>query len=377
MITKLKQQGYNLPDWNNSVLNVSATIAEYLGCVNHNKTLSVLQNELSRNYKNVVHMIFDGMGTHPLAINLDQTDFLRQNVLMELKSTFPATTTCATTSITSNKLPLEHGWFGWSIHYPDLLRNIDIYTQRDSQNGEIVQDYYKISNNQDYYFKHSKAKYQLNLVAPQYLEHCSTATNFHFDTMEEYFELIAQICNQQSPQFIYAYNPEPDYTMHEFGVSSNQAKEVICNISKRLNKLVQECSDTLFIVSADHGQIDIEGNVEFYLDTELNEMLLCPPYLDARTPCFRVKEGKKSEFATIFKQKYGKDFMLFSSQELIDAGFFGNRGDKQYLLGDYIAIGTYTHKLFLYKPQDDFVFKGHHTSLTEEMLVPLILLRSK
>ncbi|MBQ8772612.1 MAG: alkaline phosphatase family protein, partial [Clostridia bacterium] len=173
------------------------------------------------------------------------------------------------------------------------------YTQRDSQTGEIVQDYYKISSNQDYYFKHSKSKYQLNLVGPQYLEHCSTATNFHFDTMEEYFELIKQVCSQQEPQFIYAYNPEPDYTMHEFGVSSNQAKEVICNISKRLNKLVQECSDTLFIISADHGQIDIEGNVEFYLDTELNDMLICPPYLDARTPCFRVKEDKKVEFATI------------------------------------------------------------------------------
>ena len=105
-------------------------------------------------------------------------------------------------------------------------------------------------------------------------------------------------------------------------------------------------------------------------------MLECPPYLDARTPAFIVKEDKKQEFYEKFTQKYGDDFILFKSKELIDKGFFGNIGDKGYLLGDFISIGTYTNKILL-PFEDSTRFKGHHTSLTDEMLVPLILIGSK
>ena len=60
-------------------------------------------------------------------------------------------------------------------------------------------------------------------------------------------------------------------------------------------------------------------------------------------------------------------------KDLIKNGYFGRCGKYGHLLGDYIAIGTYTHKMFLsYEGMPRF--KGHHTSLTEEMEVPLILL---
>ena len=53
---------------------------------------------------------------------------------------------------------------------------------------------------------------------------------------------------------------------------------------------------------------------------------------------------------------------------------FGPIGDKGYLLGDFIAIGTDTHKIGWLTP-NQHKFLGHHTSLTEEMMVPLILLK--
>jgi hypothetical protein len=65
---------------------------------------------------------------------------------------------------------------------------------------------------------------------------------------------------------------------------------------------------------------------------------------------------------------------LFKSKELIEQGYFGETGEYGYLLGDYIAIGTYTHKQFI-SFENMERFKGHHTSLTEEMEVPLILLK--
>ena len=67
-----------------------------------------------------------------------------------------------------------------------------------------------------------------------------------------------------------------------------------------------------------------------------------------------------------------EDFILRKSQDLIDEGYFGPKGDMGYLLGDYIAIGTFTHKTAIMTPISH-KFKGHHTSLTEEMEVPLII----
>lgn len=142
-------------------------------------------------------------------------------------------------------------------------------------------------------------------------------------------------------QFTYAYLPEPDATMHDFGVSSPEAKAKINSINTELEKLYTHLDSTLFVITADHGQADIEGYVEFYKDKELNDMLKCPPYLDAKSPAFIVKKDKREQFEQAFKQKYGKDFSLFKSADLISQGHFGKAGDYGYLLGDYIAIGTY------------------------------------
>ena len=67
-----------LPDFDNSILNVSATLAEFLGCENKNTTLAILKKELQKNYKNIICICFDGLGIHPIGLNLPQDDFLRK-----------------------------------------------------------------------------------------------------------------------------------------------------------------------------------------------------------------------------------------------------------------------------------------------------------
>ena len=125
--------------------------------------------------------------------------------------------------------------------------------------------------------------------------------------------------------------------MHDYGVSSPEAKKIIESISQNLMALYENVEDTLFIITADHGQVDITDYVSLYEDEVLMNMLEIYPFLEARAPAFLVI------------------------------------GDKAGLLGDYIAVGTYTHKQALLTPVST-KFKGHHTSLTEEMEVPLILL---
>ena len=362
------------PNWKRSNLNISATLAEFLGAPNNNETLPILKKELAKDYKNVVFICLDGMGINPIKINLDKSSIIRRNIKQILTSTFPSTTTNATTALICNKQPLEHGWFGWSLHFKEIGCNLDIYLHSDSQTGEKIDYIYPIEDNSNCYFDNINSEYAITPILPIYVQTKSEDKKIVIENEIDLCNAIRKVCAREGKQFIYAYLPEPDSTMHEFGVSSKEAKIKIECINNEIEKLYNDLTDALIIITADHGQIDVSGYVEFYKDKEINDMLAYTPYLDARTPAFIVKNGKEKAFEQLFEKKYGEDFKLFKSSDLINQGYFGNSGNYGYLLGDYIAIGTYTHKQFI-SYENMPRFKGHHTSLTEEIEVPLIILK--
>ena len=366
-------KNFIFPDFNNSNLNITASIAKYLNCKNDKPTLKILDDELNKNYKNIVFICYDGLGIHPININLSDESILKKNIKQVLTSTFPSTTTNATRSLLSNMYPLEHGWFGWSLYFENINKNVDIFLNEEScSDAKIDSADYQIKI-EDYYFDRTNTDYQINSIFPKYVDVKNASNNHIFETLDDFYNNISTILNRNSKQFIYAYMGEPDSTMHEFGVSSKEANKLINEINNKTEELVKNSSDTLFIITADHGQVDIEGYVDFYHDEKLMSMLKIYPFLDARALAFKLKDNVNEEFVEYFNYTYSDDFKLYKASELVDMGVFGPYGDKAYLLGDYIAIGTFTHKTALLTPISH-KFLGHHTSLTEEMLVPLIII---
>ncbi len=364
------------PNYKNSVLNVSATLAEFLGCKNEIPTISVLKKELQKGYKNVVFICFDGLGINPLNKNVDEPNILTSNIKKEIKSTFPSTTTNATTSLLTNTYPLTHGWLGWSIYFESINKCVDIFLDRDNVTLEkltIAKKDRPISL-PEYYFYKADSDYKVSTVFPSYVSVKDELNNYVYDDKNSFVDSIVTVCKRKEKQYIYAYYPEPDATMHDYGVSSPEAKAKINEVVKIVEKIHKNTKNTLIVVTADHGQVDVEGYVEIYKDKEIMSMLKTYPYLEPRATAFKVKEECKEEFERIFKERYSKDFTLFKTQDLIDEGYFGI-GDKGYLLGDFIAVGTYTHKTMIFHENSNY-FKGHHTGLTEEMKVPLILINN-
>ena len=184
------------PNWSKSNLNISATLAEFLGSPNNNDTLPMLKEELSKEYRNVVFICFDGMGINPLKINLDEDAFLRRNIKDVLTSTFPSTTTNATTSLISNKYPLEHGWFGWSLHFDEINKNIDIYLHRDSQTGELIDYEYPIAESVEMYFENAKTDYEINTVLPPYVKVKNEDSKIPIENEIEMCDAIRKICSK-------------------------------------------------------------------------------------------------------------------------------------------------------------------------------------
>ena len=221
-----------------------------------------LKKELLKGYKNVVFICLDGMGINPIKINLDKGDLLRKNIKQVLTSTFPSTTTNATTALACNKLPLEHGWLGWSIHFDESDQNLDIYLHSNSQTGDKVEYEYPLYDNSDCYFNHANTDYEINSILPIYVKTKNTENRITISNEKELCSAVKEICAKDGRQFVYAYLPEPDSTMHEFGVSSQEAKEKL----KRIN---EEIDCEMFILSSCLYKEQAEEKISNFLKENL------------------------------------------------------------------------------------------------------------
>ena len=173
-------------------------------------------------------------------------------------------------------------------------------------------------------------------------------------TFDELCEGIKKaIQSSDKRKIISAYWTEPDHTMHYNGIHSTQAAVLIREINNRLEKMCADLHDTLVIISADHGGIDVD-------DILMNE----------------------HQFVHLFNKYYGEEFVLFTKEEFLQAHILGY--GKQHplidaMLGEYVAIATGTLSInYDSGKREKKLFKATHAGYTkEEMTVPLILVKCK
>ena len=163
--------------------------------------------------------------------------------------------------------------------------------------------------------------------------------------------------------------------MHDYGVSSKKAGEIIKYLNDKIELFIRNNQNTLLIITPDHGQTDIYEYIELYKDEALMKTLKVPLYLEPRACSFQVKEGEGENFLKEIK-KYKKDLKFYKVEDLIRKNYFGPKTDKLKLLGDYIATPRKDDKMILMSPKSPR-FKGHHTGLTKkEMILPLIIVEN-
>ena len=132
-------------DYNNSIVNLACSILEYFGAESEHSTLKEVDELLKYQYKNVVILLFDGLGVDTLQYHLSENVFFRKNLIKEYSSVFPPTTTSATTSIESGLTPLEHGWLGWSLYFSEINKIVNAFINTEKDTEIHVADYHVAS----------------------------------------------------------------------------------------------------------------------------------------------------------------------------------------------------------------------------------------
>lgn len=360
------------PNYKKSILNVSNTILAHYGVKHDYPVLKDLSKQLIGK-KHIMLMLLDGMGMNILK-NIDKKSILRQNVKQILTSVYPPTTVAATTSVLSGVPPYVHGHVGWTQYSRFEETNVTVFTNENADNESLPLK-------ENFREKHlafetilDKIK-QVNptLITKQLMP--SFAVGGYPSFQAQVDALIS--LNKEESSFSYTYHTEPDSTIHEYGVRNDTVKSLLLSLETEILRLKENLSkDSILIIIADHGLIDVEP-VPLYDQKDLLELLKRMPSIEPRSTAFFLKDGVHETFKKRFKKHFGSKFKLYRKQDIYKIGLLGY-GEKHPLLddfiGDYMAI---TKKRYFFTRTEENCFKAHHAGLSKkEMLVPLIIIKN-
>lgn len=357
------------PNYDSSILNITNSVINHFGVKPYHNTLPELDQYLEQGFRNVVVMVLDGMGVYNMRRALDEGSFFLSHLKAEISSVLPSTTTAATTTLQSGLSPAEHGWLGWSLYFPEVKDNVNIFPNTNSL-GEQAADYNLARTFMPY-------KNVVDLLREQGVDAHSVSAygTDPVDCVEEMMERVQEICEQEGRSYIYAYWAEPDHTMHATGVDSKETVDWINSLDEMVESLCMDLKDTLLVVTADHGQVNIDSQL-ILEHPGLMETLAHMPSVEPRCAAFAVKEGMEKQFEEEFQKAYGDDFLLFSKKEVLENGLFGPgipNARFEDFIGNYLAVSVSPKTLFD-TPEKCRMFVGSHAGMTrDEMTVPLIV----
>lgn len=354
------------------ITNLACSIEKYFDLTPKHNTLPYVDKLLEeKKPENVVVILLDGLGSRILDRSLDENAFLRKHKVKEITSVFPATTTAATSSMQTGLNPVEHGYLGWNIYMEPIDKVITIYMN--TEKGKEVPDQDFLNIKDQYYKLHT---------IPERIEEEKKGRGIElfpfqkdiYQGLDDMLEKIKNYTKEPGKKYIYAYNTEPDSTMHRLGPDSQEAKALIQERNDKIEALSKELDNTILFVIADHGHKKI-NNVYLEDYEDLFSLLKTTTSLEQRAVSFHVKDGKQDEFKKLFNQYFGQDFTLYTKEDVIESKLFGD-GEEHPLfrssLGDFIAIAEDSDKS-LVAPYDDVLYSQHAGYSDDEVYIPLII----
>lgn len=359
-------------DYDNSLVSLASSVLKYFGAQAKHSTLKEMDDLLAKGYENVVVMLFDGMGTAILDKHKEQSPFLRAHLIRKISSVFPPTTTAATTSIESGLMPSEHGWLGWTLWFDEIGKNVCVFPNTEYGTEEQAASF----NVGKTFIPHTTIEDEINSAGKAKAYFVSRHSKIKIDSVQEICDNVKNLCAQKGSKYIYTYWNQPDHDMHDFGTTDKSVAAQIEYIDKSVEELCKSLENTLVIVVADHGLVDV--NWKSLLDyPDIFECLTRVPSIESRAMSFFIKDGMKDVFKERFIHAFGDDYILLTHKEVIDSGIFGEgkfHSKFESFLGDYLAIATGNlciEPLAL----DEKPFVGMHAGLCDDELnVPFIVI---
>lgn len=325
-------------DKKQSLVNFSNSLLKKYTGKTYYKSIGEIDHLIKKHDK-ICLILMDGFGKTIQDETLSDKAYIKKHFLMEISSTFPPTTVAATNSLLSGRYPIETGWVGWTMHFNDINKQIELFTGKDVVSREDVFKREQINETLPYVdilkiIKEHNSDVTVNKIIPfPIVEHGPK-------TILQFFETIDKTIDKSEKEFTYAYFLEPDESLHKFGVKDLRIKNICEQIDEETEKICKAHKDTLFILIADHSHIDVKPIFLF----EYPDFIECLDgcfSLESRCANFRVKKGYEKKFIKLYKKYFYKYFDLVTKKEALKEQMFGpGTPNKQFVdsLGEFILI---------------------------------------
>lgn len=387
-INKLKNYLKKRDEINLDIVEVFKAIASFYN-VKVDKTDDIKEaDSYIKKTKHIIFILFDGFGYTKL-MSLNDSSILKQNLVREINTVNPTSTACVLTSLMSLSYPNEHGIYGWwdynkelDLSYFPVLFEERKTGQNLNKKGIKIEDIYKFEP----VFNKFKVKVNvyedINYINSDYTKMFSkNATRHSFRSIKDCFnKLVKNLEKEKSPTFNYIYIDGLDNLSHSYGVNSKEVSNIIAELEDGIKYTLNNLIDTSFIVTADHGQVDMTEMLYLNQNYDYSKYFYATPSIDTRCISFFVKDEYVSEFREKFLTEFGKDAILLTKDEVENLNLFGRDKfsyEAKNSLGEFIAVIVNNKFMICDKLElkDHMNTKGNHSGLTySETTVPLIVI---
>ena len=338
------------------------------------------------------------------------SNFLRKieedGVVSKLTSQFPSTTTAHVTTALTGETVYEHGLYEWFYYEPEVDDVITAFLFKEARTKGIETLKNRNIDPKSFLPKKSFFKDLLEngvkstVYQPSFINDstysttmCKDATVKGYDEYEDLFESLSNdLTNNNDKEYFYVYLHEIDSVAHEKGNSSEEFKEAVERFLKQLDAFYEKgeesFTDTIVMISADHGQVDTDlgtkhylnkmiPNIETYLMKNKNNELMSPAGY-CRDLFLHVKEDHLLTVKKIVEKELQNLVYVYTFDELKEKGFFGHPSKRmRERCGNLILLPKDNNHIWWY---EEGIFElsliGVHGGASKnEMEIPFLLYR--
>jgi hypothetical protein len=392
-----------------SLLNLPAAICRWLGIPTRgarpltDELLAACGPEVRR----VVLLVMDGLGWDMLGrylqLGLGQPwkERLPDGILSPLTSISPSTTSAALTTLWTGASPAEHGIAGYEL----WLREYGVVTNMILQSpmsfggdtgglrraGFRPETFLSVPSLGPHFLEYGVQPYAFmhTSIARSGLSemHLRQVNVYPFRSPGDLWIGLRDLMNERSGerQYIYAYWGDIDNLSHHFGPEDERVALEFDSFTRLLDEAclkglsAEARRDTLFILTADHGEVATPKLPRFDLrhHPEFTRLLHMAPTGENRMAYLFVRPGQVRAVREYVEATWPGDFDLVPSTQAIRAGLLGPGLPHPRLadrLGDLILAAR--GSAYLWWADIGNPLLGRHGGLTPtEMLVPFLAFR--
>lgn len=359
--------------------------------------------DLPKSYNKVILFFVDAFGWRFFERYSDKYPFLKRivdkGVVSKITSQFPSTTPAHVTAIHTGVPVGKSGIYEWFFYEPNIDSVIapllfsyagDKARETLLRDGHDPKDVFpKVNIYKDL------AKYGVKSFVYQQAEFTPSpfgdvvfegAKVFPYHSFEEVFtQMTTDLLADNEKAYHFFYSDIIDHAGHVHGPSSPEfeaAVDAFFTAAETLffQQLSGKLKDTIFLMTADHGQMEINPATTYYLNLEIPDFVKYVktnkkgvPLIPAGAPrdmFLYIKEEYLDEVHTMLQKKYKDVAEVHKVQPFIDDEFFCAGKPSQVFLSRAanLVILPYKNQSFWWYERDKYLqlMYGHHGGMSKE-----------